>query len=559
MHEAPFFIKRLGWGEFLLTVTVELIGPDGRTATVELEHDLKLDKEVATTIYRVVQTRVPFQSPVLAAVMKLRLPLTCSKVEQSNVFVTEGKAAPVTLLDVFARDLGKAKDTLRPMPLPVDRAPTGRVLSSASKPRPMPPPPPIRKSSKQEGDYPSWNRSKCDTAAAGADLKTILSSRHGTATDAPSTHVKVAAASASPPARPTRRPPSPPTKAQPESTANSDLHTSDDASAVGSLLGFSSKDMTGVRRPDSNVVGSREESESDGCISPQHKTSTVAALQALLPTDAVSPPQAVGQADHPCPNPEQPSSTGVKSASIENVLDSHTVQHDTAMQRVAGSTDEDLSQQDDAVVRVPVRYLTEKLSVLGRGGFGVVLKVKTTSEGGLPALVALKQLHQTAEDNADPFWLEAKIVASLPKHENVVQMFGSCVAFGKPSLVFEYCEEGDLNAYLCRAEDVCTGIQSLPPITILDLSSQIAVGMAHIHANRLYHRDLKPNNVLLTRQGNVGRSGLRAVVTDLGLAKNLSAEINLSQSMQGSCAGTYVYMAPEVISKSVFSQGGGFR
>jgi serine/threonine protein kinase len=205
--------------------------------------------------------------------------------------------------------------------------------------------------------------------------------------------------------------------------------------------------------------------------------------------------------------------------------------------------------------RVASEAIVEQLHEIGRGGFGIVFSARTSGEHGLPAKVAVKQLVASSTANEDAFWLEAKVVGSLPSHPNVIRMFGWCQAFGKPSIVFELCEEGDLHSFLKKRKDTSTSIYSLSPIMVHDLCSQVAKGMAHIHENRLYHRDLKPQNVLLTREGVVGPSGLRVVVTDLGLAKNLTESINLTASMQGSQVGTYVYMAPETISKSVFSQG----
>src|SRR6185312_1891813 len=63
-----------------------------------------------------------------------------------------------------------------------------------------------------------------------------------------------------------------------------------------------------------------------------------------------------------------------------------------------------------------------------------------------------------------------------------------------------------------------------------------AQALEHAHANTVIHRDIKPDNILITREGVVK-------VADLGLAKDTSEETSLTKT--GSGAGTPVYMAPE--------------
>jgi serine/threonine protein kinase len=186
--------------------------------------------------------------------------------------------------------------------------------------------------------------------------------------------------------------------------------------------------------------------------------------------------------------------------------------------------------------------------------FFFLLQGRTAPDSGLPSFVAVKQLLSTQDE--DQFWVEAKTAASVPSHDNVVSFLGWGEIFGKLSLVFEFCEEKDLHSYMKKNSDPLTKQHTLSPAVIVDLCKQITAGMAFIHESRHFHRDLKPNNILLTRRGAVGPSGLRAVITDLGSAKNIATEINLSQSVLGSQVGTLIYMAPETIAKSVFSQGG---
>ena len=120
----------------------------------------------------------------------------------------------------------------------------------------------------------------------------------------------------------------------------------------------------------------------------------------------------------------------------------------------------------------------------------VVIKAKTTCANGLPAVVAIKHMQSgsqaTASSSASDVDDEAAVIAALPPHPNVVRLYGWGDIFGKPSLVFELCEEGDLHSFLKR--NTHAGRRSVPPITVLDLSRQIAAGMNHIHANRMYVR-----------------------------------------------------------------------
>src|SRR5262249_26537060 len=127
--------------------------------------------------------------------------------------------------------------------------------------------------------------------------------------------------------------------------------------------------------------------------------------------------------------------------------------------------------------------------ILGRGGFGVVLKA---FDPALNRFVAIKVLAPQLASNAAArrrFAREAKATAAV-SHEHVVAIHGVAEADGRPYLVMEYVPGISLQERIER-----TGLIELADL--LRIGMQAASGLAAAHAQGLVHRDVKPANILL--------------------------------------------------------------
>jgi eukaryotic-like serine/threonine-protein kinase len=165
---------------------------------------------------------------------------------------------------------------------------------------------------------------------------------------------------------------------------------------------------------------------------------------------------------------------------------------------------------------------------LGEGGMGTVFRALQVS---LDREVAVKVLAQHLAANPDfvqRFQREAKIMAKID-HPNVLR----CYAFGENQglhyFAMEYVDGGSLEGWVQRLGRLSVG-------DTLHVLIACAHAMQHAHEMDLVHRDLKPDNILLTKKGVVK-------VADLGLAKALSDDLGLTKT--GTGAGTPFYMAPE--------------
>jgi len=161
----------------------------------------------------------------------------------------------------------------------------------------------------------------------------------------------------------------------------------------------------------------------------------------------------------------------------------------------------------------------EILAQVGAGGMGEVYEARDTR---LDRIVAVKVSH---EKFSERFEREARAVAAL-NHPNICQLYD----VGPNYLVMEFVE----GSPVAPAET---------PRKLLDLAVQIADGLAAAHAADLIHRDLKPDNILVTRDG-------RVKILDFGLAKTAaSSESDATRTMAltdpGSTVGTVNYMSPE--------------
>jgi WD40 repeat protein len=173
------------------------------------------------------------------------------------------------------------------------------------------------------------------------------------------------------------------------------------------------------------------------------------------------------------------------------------------------------------------------LSELGRGGMGVVYKAL---ELRLSRLIALKMIRSgslAGQSELARMRKEADALARL-RHPNVVQIYQVGEHESRPYLALEFCEGGSLADRLRRTP--------LPPRQAAQLLELLARAVHAAHECGILHRDLKPPNVLLAKDGV-------PKLTDFGLAKRLDGEQDGSvpgvHTPSGVVLGTPGYMAPE--------------
>ncbi|EWM26304.1 protein serine threonine kinase [Nannochloropsis gaditana] len=145
----------------------------------------------------------------------------------------------------------------------------------------------------------------------------------------------------------------------------------------------------------------------------------------------------------------------------------------------------------------------QKLEKIGEGTYGVVFKAKdrVTNE-----ILALKKIRLEAEDEGIPSTAirEISLLKEL-QHPNIVRLYDVVHTERKLTLVFEYLDQ-DLKKYL----DTCESGLDLP--VLQSFLYQLLHGVAFCHDHRVLHRDLKPQNLLINREGELK-------LADFGLAR----------------------------------------
>src|SRR6266566_3730172 len=164
---------------------------------------------------------------------------------------------------------------------------------------------------------------------------------------------------------------------------------------------------------------------------------------------------------------------------------------------------------------------------LGEGGFAEVYLGEHIHLG---TQAAIKILHtQLSTDNVDEFRTEARTIARLV-HPNIVRVLEFGIEDKTPFLVMDYASNGTL-----RQRHPKGTILPLP--TVVTYAKQVADALQYAHDEKLIHRDVKPENMLVGRRGEI-------LLSDFGIA--LVAQSSRYQSTQ-EMAGTMAYMAPEQI------------
>lgn len=177
----------------------------------------------------------------------------------------------------------------------------------------------------------------------------------------------------------------------------------------------------------------------------------------------------------------------------------------------------------------------EKVSRIGSGAYGEVWKARDTINPDM--MVALKRIRSPSDDEGVSTSLlrEVSLLIELNRHNNdhIVKLLDVCpgnhsIRGMELYLVFEHIEQ-DLATYL----NAC--IDGLSLRQIKSIMYQLLDGISVIHENRIEHRDLKPQNVLITDSGLVK-------IADFGLAR-----LYKPNSVQTSVVATLWYRSPEVL------------
>ena len=165
------------------------------------------------------------------------------------------------------------------------------------------------------------------------------------------------------------------------------------------------------------------------------------------------------------------------------------------------------------------------IAILGRGGMGEVYRATDLTLG---QSVALKFLPHLASN--DPRWLErfhSEVrIARQVSHPNVCRVYDIGESEGLPFISMEYVDGEDLSTLLRR-------IGRFPADKAVEVARKICAGLAAAHARGVIHRDLKPQNIMIDRRGEV-------LICDFGLAA-VASELGVADARQG----TPAYMAPE--------------
>uniref|UniRef100_A0A672JM06 Mitogen-activated protein kinase kinase kinase n=1 Tax=Salarias fasciatus TaxID=181472 RepID=A0A672JM06_SALFA len=181
--------------------------------------------------------------------------------------------------------------------------------------------------------------------------------------------------------------------------------------------------------------------------------------------------------------------------------------------------------------------------IIGVGGFGKVYRaVWRGAEVAVKA--ARRDPDEDPEQTLESVRQEAKLFAML-SHPNIMALLGVCLQEPNLCLVMEYARGGPLNRALAG--------KRIPPCTLVDWAVQIARGMHYLHSQAIVpiiHRDLKSSNILILERVEMeDLSNKTLKITDFGLAREWHRTTKMS------AAGTYAWMAPEVIRSSTFSKG----
>ena len=176
------------------------------------------------------------------------------------------------------------------------------------------------------------------------------------------------------------------------------------------------------------------------------------------------------------------------------------------------------------------RVLNERyqlISLVGGGGMAQVYKARDNVLGRVVAVKILREQYANDAQFVARFKREAQAAANLA-HPNIVNVYDVGQDGNVYYIIMEFISGESLKELITRSAP-------LPTDSAVSIAAQILAGLEYAHRSGLIHRDIKPQNVVITREGSVK-------VTDFGIAKSVS-DLGLTEA--GMALGTAHYFSPE--------------
>ena len=175
------------------------------------------------------------------------------------------------------------------------------------------------------------------------------------------------------------------------------------------------------------------------------------------------------------------------------------------------------------MIKIGRKYY-HKFERIGKGSYSTVYKGYCNDDNNI---YAIKEIDiELNKSNINRFYLEIQLMRRL-EHNNIIKLYDTHENDKYIYIIMEYCKYGDLRLFINR--------KPLNEYKTQIIMRQIINGMEYIYNNKVFHRDLKPQNILVTDNCIIK-------ITDFGLAKECE-ENNLSDTICGSP----IYMAPEIL------------
>ncbi|CAN6657180.1 cyclin-dependent protein kinase Pho85p [Trichomonascus vanleenenianus] len=174
----------------------------------------------------------------------------------------------------------------------------------------------------------------------------------------------------------------------------------------------------------------------------------------------------------------------------------------------------------------------QQLEKLGEGTYATVYKGRNRTTG---QLVALKEINLDSDEGTPSTAIREISLMKELKHENIVTLYDVIHTENKLNLVFEYMDK-DLKKYMETNGQKGANKGALPPRQVKLFMYQLLCGIMFCHDNRVLHRDLKPQNLLINNKGQLK-------LADFGLARAFGIPVNTFSNE----VVTLWYRAPDVL------------